>query len=122
MTRLLLLVLTAFALPVAAQSQALPRVPAPRYNDLMTPVVVGDLAGVKEALALGKPPDKPDSQGRTPLLVALELDRPEIAQVLLEAGADPERSKQAARVLKDPKLLAAVERVAERASVGTTRR
>jgi ankyrin repeat protein len=86
----------------------------------MTPVVFRDLAGLSEVLALGKWPDKPDSLGRTPLMVALEIGRPDIAELLLKAGADPERSKVAARARDDREMLAAVETFSQQASVGAT--
>lgn len=108
--------------PAAAQNQALPRVVAPKYNDVMTPVVFRDLAGLQEVLALGKWPDKPDSLGRTPLLVALEIGRNDIAELLLKAGADPERAKVAARARDDRQMLAVVESLAQQASVGATRK
>jgi ankyrin repeat protein len=120
MARLLILLFAVMSLPVVAQNQAQPRVIAPKYNDVMTPVVFRDLAGLNEVLALGKWPDKPDSLGRTPLMVALEIGRPDIAGVLLKAGADPERSKVAARARDDREMLAAVETFSQQASVGAT--
>jgi ankyrin repeat protein len=122
MARLLIVFLLAVVtVSAAAQNQALPRVVAPKYNDVMTPVVFRDLAGLNEVLALGKWPDKPDSLGRTPLMVALEIGRPDIADLLLKAGADPERSKVAARARDDREMLAAVETFSQQASVGATR-
>jgi ankyrin repeat protein len=121
MARLLILLFAVMSLPAVAQNQALPRVIAPKYNDVMTPVVFRDLAGLSEVLALGKWPDKPDSLGRTPLMVALEIGRPDIADLLLKAGADPERSKVAARARDDREMLAAVETFSQQASVGATR-
>jgi ankyrin repeat protein len=121
MARLLIVFLLAVVtVSAAAQNQALPRVVAPKYNDVMTPVVFRDLAGLSEVLALGKWPDKPDSLGRTPLMVALEIGRPDIAELLLKAGADPERSKVAARARDDREMLAAVETFSQQASVGAT--
>jgi hypothetical protein len=108
------------AAPAIAQNYALPRVLVPKYNDVMTPVVFRDLAGLQEVLALGKWPDKPDSLGRTPLMVALEIGRTDIAEVLMKAGADPERAKIAARGLGDREMLAAVESFLQQASVGTS--
>jgi ankyrin repeat protein len=121
MTRLLILLFAVMSLPAVAQNQAQPQVIAPKYNDVMTPVVFRDLAGLKEVLALGKWPDKPDNLGRTPLMVALEIGRPDIADLLLKAGADPERSKVAARGRDDREMLTAVETFSQQASVGATR-
>jgi hypothetical protein len=117
MSRLWILLFIA-AFPAAAQYQAPPRVIAPKYNDVMTAVVFRDLAGLNEVLALGKWPDKPDSLGRTPLIVALEIGRADIAYALLAAGADPERSKIAARARDDREMLAMVESLTPPASVG----
>ena len=123
MARLLILFLLAVVtVPAAAQNQAVPRVVAPKYNDVMTPVVFRDRAGLQEVLALGKWPDKPDSLGRTPLLVALEIGRNDIAEVLLKASADPERAKVAARAREDRELLAGIETFVGQASVGATRK
>jgi hypothetical protein len=102
----LLAVALGFSVPAVAQQDS---VIVPRYNDLMTPVVFADLAGVKEQLGLGRWPDKPDSFGRTPLLVALKLGYGDIAGALLRAGADPERSLIAARGLEDRRMVALLE-------------
>jgi ankyrin repeat protein len=86
----------------------------------MTAVVFRDLPGLNEVLALGKWPDKPDRLGRTPLMVALELGRKDLAEALLRAGADPERTKIAARSRQDPEILALVETFTQDASLGAS--
>ena len=117
------LVLAALAsTPVLSQQQVEPRIPAPKYNDVMTAVVMGDLPAVRDLLALGKWPDKPDSPGRTPLIVALGQGKTDIASALLAAGADPERSRTAARGMNAPHLAAALDAFAAQASVGATAR
>ncbi|HZO04286.1 MAG TPA: hypothetical protein VFB93_24130 [Burkholderiales bacterium] len=121
MARILWLVLSLVCAPAAAQQYADPRPLPPKYNDVMSAVVFRDLEGLQEVLALGKWPDKPDSLGRTPLLVALELGRKDIAEALLRAGADPERSRIAARGLQDRERLALVESFTQEASVGASR-
>lgn len=63
-----------------------------RFNDLMTAVIYRDAGAVKELLAFGKWPDKPDSRGMTPLMLSAQLGEPAIAEALLKAGADPRRS------------------------------
>jgi ankyrin repeat protein len=68
-----------------------PSVPGPRFNDLATAVLYKDPKGVAELLAFGKWPDKPDSRGVTPLMLAAELGDAESAEALLKAGADPNR-------------------------------
>lgn len=58
-----------------------------RYNDLMTAVLARDVASVNELLKLGKWVDKPDSRGRTPLMVATAQDDLPTAEALLRGGA-----------------------------------
>jgi len=60
-----------------------------KYNDLMTAVVARDVAAVTELLKLGKWVDKPDSRGRTPLMVATAQDDVPTAEALLRGGARP---------------------------------
>ena len=83
--------------PAAAQGQmaAAPAarvVTSPRFNDLVTAVLYRDPQAVNDLLALGKWPDRPDSRGMTPLMLAAMLGERPIAEVLLKAGADPSRS------------------------------
>jgi uncharacterized RDD family membrane protein YckC len=63
-----------------------------RFNDLVTAVLFRDAQAVNELLAFGKWPDKADSSGMTPLMIAAQLGETEIAQALLKAGADPKRT------------------------------
>jgi ankyrin repeat protein len=87
----------------------------------MTAVVFRDLEALNELLALGEWPDKPDSRGRPPLLVALELGYQEIADALLAAGANPYWSLVRARQLRaEPQTVARLERETESASAGPT--
>lgn len=62
-----------------------------RFNDLMTAVLYQDAGAVNDLLAFGKWPDKADSAGMTPLMIAVSLGQTEIAAALLKAGADPQR-------------------------------
>jgi hypothetical protein len=62
-----------------------------RFNDLVTAVLYQDAGTVNDLLAFGKWPDKADSTGMTPLMIAISLGQAEIAQALLKAGADPQR-------------------------------
>ena len=48
----------------------------------------GDAGGVREALRYGMGPNARDVRGRTPLHIAAEENWPEVAKVLLDAGAD----------------------------------
>jgi hypothetical protein len=93
----------------AASAAAQQRPVSPKYNDVMTAVVYDDTGGLEQLLALGKWPDKPDSEGRTPLLVALKLGYTGLAEALLNAGADPERALIAARGLGDRQMVARLE-------------
>ena len=63
-----------------------------RFNDLMTAVLYRDAGAVNDLLAFGKWPDKTDSSGMTPLMVAAQIGETAIAQALLKAGADPRRA------------------------------
>jgi uncharacterized RDD family membrane protein YckC len=63
-----------------------------RFNDLMTAVLYQDAGAVNDLLAFGKWPDKADSTGMTPLMIAVSLGQTEIAGALLKAGADPQRA------------------------------
>jgi hypothetical protein len=69
-----------------------PSVPGPKFNDLMTAVLYRDAGAVRELLAYGKWPDKPDSRGVTPLMAAVAIGERDIAEALLKAGANPDRS------------------------------
>jgi len=121
MRTLVLAVALAVAAPVVAQQQAEPVIPPPKYNDVMTAVVFQDLEALKELLALGEWPDKADSQGRPPLLVALELGYLKIADALLEGGANPYWSLVRARQLRaDERTVALLEEYTASASAGPT--
>ena len=63
-----------------------------RFNDLVTAVLYQDAGAVDDLLAFGKWPDKADSTGMTPLMIAASLGQTEIAAALLKAGADPQRA------------------------------
>ena len=60
-----------------------------RYNDLITATVMRDRAAVKELLDIGKSPNVKQSNGFTPLMVAVSNGDTEIAVMLLARGADP---------------------------------
>ena len=121
MRALVLAVALAVAAPVVAQQQAEPVIPPPKYNDVMTAVVFRDLEALEELLALGEWPDKADSQGRPPLLVAQQLGYQEIADALLQAGANPYWSLVRGRQLRaDEHVIARLEQYTESASAGPT--
>ena len=63
-----------------------------RFNDLVTAVLYRDAGAVNDLLAFGKWPDKADSSGMTPLMIAASLGESAIAEALLKAGADPRRT------------------------------
>ena len=88
-----------------------------RFNDLVTAVLYQDAGTVNDLLAFGKWPDKADSTGMTPLMIAVSLGQAEIAQALLKAGADPQRvgpggvtAISIARERKDAALLGLLQR------------
>lgn len=51
-------------------------------------VVFGNRTAVENFLALGVDPNEPEDDGTTPLMRAVHGQRPEIAQLLIDAGAD----------------------------------
>lgn len=51
-------------------------------------VLRNDLSGLKEGLARGSDPNRPDEDGRTPLIHAAIDNRIEAARILLESGAN----------------------------------
>jgi len=63
-----------------------------RFNDLVTAVLYRDAQAVNDLLAFGKWPDKADSSGMTPLMIAAQLGETQIAEALLKYGADPRRT------------------------------
>jgi len=80
------------ATPLPPLAVERPGVPGPKYNDLMSAALNKDVQGVNELLAFGKWPDKPDSHGVTPLMIAVRYGDAATAEALLKAGADPNRN------------------------------
>jgi uncharacterized RDD family membrane protein YckC len=94
----------------AGQPDELKRVTGLRHNDLMSAVLAGDLQSVNELLRLGKWADKPDSQGVTPLMVAVEHGDTGIAAALLDAGANPRPANQLAQKRGDGEMMVLLAR------------
>ena len=86
----------------------------PRYNDLMSAVMYGDVASVNELLRLGRWPDKPDSRGMTPLMAAAELGDLKTAEVLLRGGATAGPAIKVAEQRGDAEMLRLLKRYARR--------
>jgi hypothetical protein len=82
----------------------------PMYNDLMTAVMYGDVNSVTYLLRQGKWPDKPDSRGVTPLMVAAERGDMRTAEVLLRAGASASRAVPLAQQRGDTEMVALLRR------------
>ena len=82
------------ALPPAVVSA--PRAPgsAPKYNDLITAVMLQDEAAVRDLLDFGKWIDVQSESGFTPVMIAAKLGNLGIAQLLLARGADPNHRNQ----------------------------
>ena len=66
-----------------------PVIPGPKFNDLVTAVLYRDAVAVDELITFGKWPDRADSRGMTPLMLAAMLGDTPIAEALLRAGANP---------------------------------
>ena len=94
----------------AAQGHDLKRVTGLRHNDLMTAVLDNDTQSVTELLRLGKWPDKPDSKGVTPLMVATERGDLRMAELLLRAGADARSAGQLAQKRGDGDMMVLLAR------------
>src|SRR5262245_46896920 len=82
----------------------------PMYNDLMTAVMYGDVYSVNYLLRQGRWPDKPDSRGVTPLMVAAERGDLRTAEVLLRAGASASRAVPLAQQRGDTEMVALLRR------------
>src|SRR5262245_8939734 len=82
----------------------------PMYNDLMTEVMYGDLNSVNYLLRQGRWPDKPDSRGVTPLMVAAGRGDVRTAEALLKAGASPKRAVPVAQERGDGAMMALLKR------------
>ncbi|MFO1464918.1 MAG: ankyrin repeat domain-containing protein [Steroidobacteraceae bacterium] len=75
----------------SVQAQSSEYEPAAADAALLFAAVRGnDLNQLRQALATGSPSDARDAQGRTPLLLAIELGRETLVAELLQQGADPD--------------------------------
>lgn len=72
---------------------------SPKYNDVMTCVMYRDAAALAELLELGWWVDRPDSNGVTPLMAAAWNGDAAMTQLLLKAGANPNRRALGGSVL-----------------------
>ena len=66
----------------------------PKYNDLITAVMLQDEGAVRDLLNLGKWIDVQSEAGFTPIQVAARLNDFKIAQLLLACGANPNHRNQ----------------------------
>lgn len=80
--------------PAPEAAAAAPAAPVinPKYNDVMTPVLMRDYAGAAEILRAGAWVDRSDSNGETPLMLAAKQGDPKMTALLLQHGANPNRS------------------------------
>jgi hypothetical protein len=77
------------AAPVGYRRAANIRELYPRFNDVVTATVMRDQASVKQLLDDGKTPNARQSDGMTPLMIAVGNGDTAIAGMLLAKGADP---------------------------------
>ena len=111
--------------PVAVAPKAAPPKPRPvpsrppstsltgsgtRYNDLVTAVVYHDVQGVNELLSLGRWVDKPDSRGKTPLMIAVESGDLRTAEALLRGGANARLAMRLAEQQRDTEMIQLLKR------------
>jgi uncharacterized RDD family membrane protein YckC len=101
------------ARPAEPAAPAAPRAPAavtvvapltgivrsPKFNDIMTAVMFRDPKAVSELLEYGWWVDRRDSNGLTPLMAAAWNGDAAMTQILLKAGADPNRYARGGSVL-----------------------
>jgi len=80
--------------PAREAAAAVPAAPVinPKYNDVMTPVLMRDYAGAAEILRAGAWVDRSDRNGETALMLAAKQGDPKMTALLLEHGANPNRS------------------------------
>jgi uncharacterized RDD family membrane protein YckC len=85
----------------AMRAESAPAAPArtPKYNDVMSAVMLGDAAGAAEILELGAWVDRRDSKGGTALMVAAMRGDVMLTELLLERGANPNHSALGGSVL-----------------------
>ena len=76
--------------------------------------MAADPAGVQELLAFGKWPDKADARGVTPLMMAAMRGDRDSAELLLKAGADPDRPLSWSRGRGDAAMTVLLERYLRR--------
>lgn len=81
---------TSLATPPVAIRQVQP-------SPLFDAVIRDDPAKLRQALQAGAVVDARDSEGRTPLLLAVQLGRADLARALLDHGADPKAADSAGR-------------------------
>ena len=95
--------------PIAATSDVMAGAGL-KYNDLMTAVLARDVAAVNELLKLGRWVDKPDSRGRTPLMIATAQDDVPTAEALLRGGASPNPAVRVAEQRGNGDMVALLKR------------
>ncbi|MGC2047138.1 MAG: ankyrin repeat domain-containing protein [Gallionella sp.] len=76
-------------LPEPVATAAEPTIITPKYNDMLTAALRGDLDGVRQLLEMGRWVDKPGSSGLTPLMAGVMNRDTQMVQLLLEHGAEP---------------------------------
>jgi len=76
-------------IPEPVMAAAEPTIISPKYNDMLTPALRGDLDGVRQLLEMGRWVDKPGASGLTPLMAGVMNRDIQMVELLLEHGAEP---------------------------------
>jgi len=102
-------------LPVPVLAATEPKIITPKYNDMLTAVLRGDIEGVKQLLEMGRWVDKPGPSGMTPLMAGVMNRDTQMVQFLLEHGAKPSlQAIDLARKNKDSAIVLLLEQQNER--------
>ena len=96
--------------PAPVEATTEPKIVTPKYNDMLTASLRGDIDGVKQLLELGRWVDKPGPSGMTPLEAGVMNHDIQMVKFLLEHGAEPSsQALKLARKNKDSAIVRLLE-------------